>query len=310
MRGLIGLVAIALCCIPARAAADEYFAVTPSGQAEAVFDATGPDTSSRLASGCIDVGWAVVSTTSTVVVCEAPMNFGQSLLGTMLMGNSYSTPPRSFYRFNIATLQSISRVQASGWMELQMAFGQIKRNDFAGPAFHNGAINFMTAVGGRLPPGTRFPNHVYLGIQLGDSMSTGGVRIDSVEPDGPASAAGLVSGDVVVRLAGKRIKSLDDWLDATAKGAGQQSYQVEITRGGKKQILSLQRAFRPAVIAPIAPLNPVVNGVVEASFDEEYSASRSSFSPADELEKFARLKEKGIISDDEYDAMKKKILGL
>ena len=122
---------LTIVCSPAQA--DKYFAVTPSGATEALFPDKPQVISGKIAGRCMDLKWAVVNSTPNDVTCEAPLDMGQSILGQMLMGNSYSTPPRRFYRFGIAEINGISRVQAAGWMELQWAFGQVKRNEFTGP---------------------------------------------------------------------------------------------------------------------------------------------------------------------------------
>jgi hypothetical protein len=296
--------------VPQTVLADEYFVVPPSGQTETLFEAGVADTTDKLASKCIDQGWTVISTTDTMVVCEAPMNFGQSLLGTILMGNSYSTPPRSFYRFNVANVQGMSRVQASGWTELQMAFGQMRRTDFSGAPFHNGAMNFMGAAGGLLPPGTTFPNHVIVGVDLDEVYSKQGVRVSSVKAGGPGEVAGIQAGDMINRLAGKKINSSADWFDGAAKAARTENYEVEFTRSGRKQKVTVTRAFRPPVEA-VAPKN--ADEITEGELPQSQSVSgitmQQALSPADELAKFAKLRNDGIISEEEFAAQKAKLLG-
>ena len=44
--------------------------------------------------------------------------------------------------------------------------------------------------------------------------------------------------------------------------------------------------------------------------NEDYSAVRFTFSAADEIEKFKGLLDKGIITQEEFDAKKKQLLGL
>lgn len=256
----------------------------------------------QLTSRCIDVKWTVISSSANELVCESPMNFGQSLLGTMLMGNSYSTPPRRFFRFNVAETAGISRVQASGWMELQMAFGQMKRTEFSGPEFQNNILNFMATAGGKFPIGTTFPNHVVMGF-TNEDVVTGkfhAMRVTSVMPGSAAAKAGIEVGDLVEQVAGKRFKKPDDFLDAAATAAATSSYDVVIQRTGKAMTLKLERAFRPAYTEKV---NPV---------EEATSSSPSQdtiLSVADELAKLAKLKEQGIISAAEFDAQKKKLLG-
>ncbi len=252
-----------------------------------------------LSSKCIDARWTVVSSNSNELVCESPLNFGQSVLGQMLMGNSYSTPPRRFFRFNVAEINGISRVQASGWMELQMAFGQVKRTDFSGPEFQNSIFSFLSSAGGKYPVGTTFPNHVAMGIQ-GDDVAYGryvGLKITSVDDGSPAAKAGLQINDVVTKIARKPFKNMGDYLDATAKAAKVPTYEVEYVRAGATINAKLERAFRPAfsevVLADAAPDSPT---------------QVSSASVADEIEKLVRLKNAGVLTEAEFDAQKKKVL--
>lgn len=295
------IAASGLLSLAAPAWADEYYAVTPSGAAEMLFPEKPQAVVGKISSKCIDMRWTVVNSTSTEVTCEAPLNFGQSLLGQMLMGNSYSTPPRRFLRFNVADVNGISRVQASGWMELQMAFGQTKRNDFSGPEFHNNAINFLSQAGGKYPVGTTFPNHVLLGVDFQDTKvgNYTGLHVTKVWPASPAEKAGLQVGDVITRIANKRFKDAGGYLDATAKAAEKATYVVEASRGGKTITVTMDRAFRSTsteqVIAAAAP-------------EEKPKPVPASVSVADELAKLAKLKAEGVISDSEFDTQKQRLL--
>jgi hypothetical protein len=289
-----------VCATPAYA--DEYYAVTPAGTTEMIFAGAPQDVVGKLSSRCIDAHWTVISSSATELVCEAPMNFGQSLVGQLLMGNSYSTPPRRFFRFNAATVAGVSRVQASGWMELQMAFGQIKRTDFAGPEFHNGVMNFMTAAGGSFPVGTTFPNHAYMGFAFSGTTigKSFGLQVTSVLPGQPAERAGLQAGDIITSIAQKKLKNTEDALDAFAKAAKTPTYTVDIMRAGKPIAVTVQRGYRPAsadaVVAVSAPIAPATAPQVP------------SLSKSDELSKLAKLKADGILSQAEFDAEKAKIL--
>lgn len=296
-------VAIFFLAVSAPALADEYFAVTPSGAAEMFFPETPDKTVGVLTSKCIDVGWTVISSSSTEVVCEAPMNFGQTLLGQLAMGNSYSTPPKRYFRFNLANLKGISRVQASGWMELQMAFGQVRRNDFSGPEFHNSILGFLGSAGGRLPIGTTFPNHVQLGVDGGMTMrgKEGGFDVTTVADGYPAAKGGVQVGDRIVKIAGKKFKTDDEYLDATAKAARTSTYEIEVLRGGKIVKLTLDRAFRPSVTETALPQQPVEATSPAVNVVQELSV-------ADEIAKLAKLKADGILSEEEFQAQKAKLL--
>lgn len=286
----------------APAAADEFYAVTPSGRAEAYFDMPVVQTSDLLANKCIDLGWTVVSTTETIVTCQAPMSLGQSILASLAIGNQYSTPPVMFYRFNLAGSGTSTRVQVNGWIETQMAFGQVRHEDLAGAPFYNGAMDFFEAAGGRWPPGTRFPNHAWIGVHFDPSgVAQKVARIEEVDPDGPADRAGLMVGDVVTRIAGKKIKDGGDLLDALAKAHKSATYRVDYTRSGKSNSVTIDRVERSPIGGP-----PIDLTVAEAASPP--APSSAPLSVADEIAKLAKLRDNGILTDDEFDSEKAKLL--
>lgn len=298
------ILVVGLSAIPIPALADEFFAVTPSGATETLFPDVPESVVGSLTSKCIDAKWTVISSSPTEVVCEAPMNFGQTLLGQLAMGNSYSTPPRRFFRFNLAKVGGISRVQASGWMELQMAFGQMRRTDFAGPEFHNSIMGFMFAAGGKPPVGTSFPNHVMIGIDGALTLNgkEGGFDITKIFPDTAAAKSQIAIGDRIVKIAGKRFKSDDDYLDATAKAAKTPSYEIEVIRSGKVVKLKMERAFRPSFTEETIPKEviPTPTSVVVTNLPQ--------LSVADELAKLVKLKADGVLNEEEFQTQKTKLL--
>ena len=286
------------------AAADEPFAVTPSGATEAYFDLGITDTSDMLANKCVDLGWTMVSSTDTTVVCEVPVSFGTKLLSA-LAGPRYATPPRQFFRFNLAGANGLTRAQASSWQEIQTAFGQNQRNDLASDNYHNNVMGFFKMVGGIFPPNTTFPNHA--------AMNTGyrfieepekGMLLSEVEPDGPFGRAGLLEGDIVTKIAGERIKDNDDLSDGLHKAIEESTFEVELRRGGEKMRFAVPRTF-----------NEDIGPLPEPTFVETVNANQTTIvqnelSVADELAKFADLRNAGIISDQEFDVQKARLLGL
>lgn len=300
MRPVVVVAALVASSQASPAFADKYFAVTPSGATEMMFPDKPDVVVGQLSGRCIDLHWTVISSGSNQVTCEAPLKMGESILGQMLLGNSYSTPPHRYFRFNLAQINGVSRVQASGWMELQMAFGQIQRTDFSGPPFHNGMMNFMAAAGGKYPVGTTFPNHAALGVSV-ENVSEGkygAFRITEIFNNSAAAKAGLKIGDVISEIAGKRFKTVDDYLDATAKAASNPTYNVKLTRDGKNMTMIVERAFRPLVAETVVP-HP----------DHFSSQLAPPPSIADEIEKLAKLKDQGLITEDEFLMQKKKLLG-
>ena len=301
---LAAAVAALAIAVPAAspALADEPYAVTPSGRTEAIFDLPVTATSDKIANGCADMGWSLINSTETLVVCEAKMSTMQSVLAALAMGNRYSTPPKQYLRFNIAGLGRSSRVQATGWMETQMAFGQVRTEEMTAANYHNNVMDLFQALGGRLPPGTVFPNHAYFGAGWEATAENNGVRVTEVVDSSPASAAGLQPGDVLTRLAKERIKTHGDILDGLRKAAKAETYEVEVQRAGKPIKLSFNRAYRAEVTGPaLADLSP----------EAPASATPAvmALSPADELAKFAKLHQDGVLSDEEFAATKAKLLG-
>ena len=302
--GAIFGVSVALVAQPALA--DEPFAVTPNGRAEMMFDVPAVETADLLAGACMDAQWNIKEQSPQHVLCEGDPTFGQSLLANLSMGNSYSTPPRLYYRFSIVQLSNETRVQADGWMGLQTAFGQNREMETNVKGFHNNAIDLMRGVGGRFPEGTIFPNHAAIGAGFEPTDSPKqGMRLTMIDPGGAFDVAGLQVGDVLYRVAGERWKTYDDIYDGLHKAAKEPTYEVEFYRGGQKMEVMAPRIFR-AEIGPMETPNPPFGSDEPA----QTVVVQNEISAADELTKFADLLDRGIISQEEFDAQKSKLLGL
>jgi hypothetical protein len=109
------------------------YAVTPSGATEAYFDMPVARTLDLLANKCIDLGWSVVSLSETIVTCQAPLNFGQSVVANLLIGNRYSTPPKLYYRFNLAGSGPSTHVHASGGLRRRWPSAKYAKNRSTAP---------------------------------------------------------------------------------------------------------------------------------------------------------------------------------
>ncbi|MEC9067821.1 MAG: SHOCT domain-containing protein [Pseudomonadota bacterium] len=303
-RAAAAAVAMATVTIPAQATADEPYALTPSGATEAFFDMPITEASDRLVNGCIDAGQTVISSTPTVVVCEFYLNTLESVLSQLLIGNSYSTPPRSYVRFNLAGLDRTTRVTANAWIETQMAFGQTRREDMQSANYHNDVMSFFALMGGRFPPGTEYPNHAFIGASFETvEEPEKGIRIRHIEPGQAAERAGLRVGDVITRLAKERTKGPNDLLDGLHKAIKNPTFVVEFYRGSEKMKVDVEREFRMTEREPVDL----------PSFDEpeQAVAAMAPIAPislADELAKFAALRDQGVITDEEFEAQKAKLL--
>ena len=68
----------------------------------------------------------------------------------------------------------------------------------------------------------------------------------SVEPDGPAASAGLLVGDVIVKLGGRPIEDVDDLVDALgATDVVGRTFNLDLVRGGQRVEADVQIGERP-----------------------------------------------------------------
>jgi len=62
-----------------------------------------------------------------------------------------------------------------------------------------------------------------------------GLVVLSVEPDGPAASAGLLVGDVIMKLGGRPIEDVEDMVDALgAADVVGRSFELDLVRGGER----------------------------------------------------------------------------
>ncbi|MFU8870829.1 S1C family serine protease [Micromonospora sp. SL4-19] len=91
--------------------------------------------------------------------------------------------------------------------------------------------------------GTGKARRTVIGAQVGGTGVTGGgVRLNAVEPSGPAAAAGLEAGDVVLRLDGHPMADPADLVAMVRKYAPGSVVTVEYRRGSTRQNASVTLA--------------------------------------------------------------------
>ena len=123
---------------------------TLSGYPEAEFKNSTTDTvKSKLMEGCSNKGILVQDTQPNSIVCGKRMTGNEAFLATLLIGNKYSTPPERKIRFIIYQKGQNVRVTAQQWIEVQMAFGQIRREELNSNNQRNEIQEFLTRLGGR-----------------------------------------------------------------------------------------------------------------------------------------------------------------
>ena len=90
-------------------------------------------------------------------------------------------------------------------------------------------------------------------VRLGDNQAAtlgvaagGALLLTAVADDGPAAAAGLLLGDVLVAIDGARIESIDDLRDALGRRAIGDELKLLIARGGERKELTVRVGERAA----------------------------------------------------------------
>lgn len=81
--------------------------------------------------------------------------------------------------------------------------------------------------------------NVSLGTVPGYGDSTDGMLIDGVRADSPADKAGLKSGDKIVKLAGKDVRNVQDYMVVLGDLKAGEEYKIVIMRGGEKMTLKI-----------------------------------------------------------------------
>jgi hypothetical protein len=79
---------------------------------------------------------------------------------------------------------------------------------------------------------------VTLGIVPDVGESSSGMKVSGIRPDGPAAKAGILGGDILVRLAGKTIMNVYDYMGVLGELKPGDQVEVEILRAGKPMKLT------------------------------------------------------------------------
>ena len=88
----------------------------------------------------------------------------------------------------------------------------------------------------------------WLGVAVvpADVMSAEGVQIREVTPDSPAARAGLKEGDVVVKVGGKTVADVPEFLRAVGSRKPGEVLALDVQRGGKDMTVKATLGQRPA----------------------------------------------------------------
>ncbi len=94
------------------------------------------------------------------------------------------------------------------------------------------------------------PKSGFLGLTADESKTAGAVQIIGVDKGGPAEAAGLKTGDLVVAINRKSIRTLDDMAGVLASLAAGERVEFEVFRSGRRVVSNVTLGKRPVGDAP------------------------------------------------------------
>jgi serine protease Do len=135
-----------------------------------------------------------------------------------------------------------AKIEQDAWMQIRSVPDPDDDSSFTlvAPSGHGAGNSFFGALtfgspslGVELDPlGTQLAD--YFGIKDGQ-----GLLVKRVAENSPASSAGLKAGDVITKVNGEAVPTLNTWLKTIHANRGKQ-VQVTIVRNRKEQILNLQ----------------------------------------------------------------------
>jgi S1-C subfamily serine protease len=85
----------------------------------------------------------------------------------------------------------------------------------------------------------------WLGVTTAPSSGGGGARVVAVDRDGPADRAGIVAGDVIVRIGDRPVRHAQDARSVVIGVDPGSQVAVEIVRNGAREVVALQAAAVP-----------------------------------------------------------------
>jgi aminopeptidase YwaD len=86
--------------------------------------------------------------------------------------------------------------------------------------------------------------NVTLGVIPDYSDESDGMKVGGIRPGGPAEGAGILAGDLIVRMAGKKVMNIYDYMGILGELKPGQTIDVEVIREGKALTLTATMAKR------------------------------------------------------------------
>jgi putative serine protease PepD len=104
--------------------------------------------------------------------------------------------------------------------------------------------NTVSQIAGQIIGGKKV-QHAYVGVLLSGN-SSGGAEVAQVQPNTPASAAGMRAHDLITAVNGKRITSTDEFIAVVSNFHPGQSVTMTVRRGGETKNVQVKLGTRPA----------------------------------------------------------------
>ncbi|HWD75603.1 MAG TPA: trypsin-like peptidase domain-containing protein [Solirubrobacteraceae bacterium] len=87
--------------------------------------------------------------------------------------------------------------------------------------------------------------HAYVGVEL-SGTSAGGAQVSSVQPNSPATAAGLQQGDLITAIDSKTVSSTDQFIATIDNYSPGQTVTLTVTRSGQSKQIQVKLGVRPS----------------------------------------------------------------
>jgi S1-C subfamily serine protease len=108
------------------------------------------------------------------------------------------------------------------------------------------AVAFTRVPDERVPSAGGRGLRVWMGGVPDYGAEERGVRFSGVSAGSPAEKAGLKGGDVLVRLAGREVRGIEDLMDVLSSHASGDTITAVVRRDGREFELPITLAARPA----------------------------------------------------------------
>jgi len=87
--------------------------------------------------------------------------------------------------------------------------------------------------------------NAYVGVEL-EGSSTGGAKIDSVEPGSPAAHGGLKAGDLITAVNGQAVSSVNQFIATVANYSPGDTVSLSVNRSGSSITVKVKLGTQPA----------------------------------------------------------------